>query len=634
MEHYLYTIEFLVQNLTITKGNICAPQSYPVNAEFKFRRGLFRINSSNFFALNKGQFYNTLKQRHRDVAGSPATPYPPSGTPKHPEYGSTEAEVEERRTKKLPDENEATFKPEDGQDSFGIHTDPNPIQPDKQANVVFKASIQLRNNRGEGSAFMVVLIRLACMGRTVCTEIPFPKKDGGGAHHRQMSIESKESHKLDPFGESSMDDSGSLEDGRFYSDRPQRSVNVSSSYVSSAGESIPSQPVIKPNVDRAAYDEFEADLNGCGLVIRVLKNAHKVSAVGRPSHPAAGTFTKPENTSNQKSAIARLLSLVCNVLQSVTAEQQTCGADGNSPSLQCASNKPPSFQELCRCITQLIGGDGAQNPDVKPISVYRKNEDCGTRKSKCQPCPNKMSNPFAEAKSSRRRKDDPCKQRFRGGSEYDPQRNIMLFLESIRQVVSNKKGLSDLADLLIQCTCENGIDGGGDNKSGLTNIFKIILEKIKDFADDRPALEKQTDLCGLTKTLIALQNNDGSCCRNRQRGGQNSSCGSDTEQREKYTPTSDNISCLVKKILELGVKYCSNRNIDLRGALCRILSNEDNNQELTNICRTVAQYLETDRNVVCDHMRKETVGRVRNAPVLARSPRKYKISYCYGLQDC
>lgn len=72
------------------------------------------------------------------------------------------------------------------------------------------------------------------------------------------------------------------------------SVNVSSSYVSSAGESIPSQPVIKPNVDRAAYDEFEADLNGCGLVIRVLKNAHKVSAVGRPSHPTAGTFTKPE----------------------------------------------------------------------------------------------------------------------------------------------------------------------------------------------------------------------------------------------------------------------------------------------------------------------------------------------------
>lgn len=312
MEHYLYTIEFLVQNLTITKGNICAPQSYPVNAEFKFRRGLFvsipqsdfgavvdktnpprssqvsgyyddyeysndrnnrksgrccaftldRPLDSNealdirvykkksdkckfligmaelplsnqfqelmdkFFALNKGQFYNTLKQRHRDVAGSPATPYPPSGTPKHPEYGSTEAEVEERRTKKLPDENEATFKPEDGQDSFGIHTDPNPIQPDKQANVVFKASIQLRNNRGEGSAFMVVLIRLACMGRTVCTEIPFPKKDGGGAHHRQMSIESKESHKLDPFGESSMDDSGSLEDGRFYSDRPQSELKL------------------------------------------------------------------------------------------------------------------------------------------------------------------------------------------------------------------------------------------------------------------------------------------------------------------------------------------------------------------------------------------------------------------------
>lgn len=109
----------------------------------------------------------------------------------------------------------------------------------------------------------------------------------------------------------------------------------------------------------------------------------------------------------------------------------------------------------------------------------------------------------------------------------------------------------------------------------------------------------------------------------------------DTEQREKYTPTSDNISCLVKKILELGVKYCSNRNIDLRGALCRILSNEDNNQELTNICRTVAQYLEADRNVVCDHMRKETVGRVRNAPCLpeVRGNIKYPTAMDYKTAD-
>lgn len=251
MEHYLYTLEFFVENLRVSKPNECAPPEYPTNVEFRFRQGFYcsipphQIGSiteqgskdnerwtpsdrekkgrccvftlerpiddsdyldvrvykkmddrckfligqleipltktfqelmAKFYAENSAIFYNmspTLPRRPTEegTSISPLTPYPPQPT----EEGPTEAEIEERKTKKAPDDTSPQFKIDSRKDDFGIHTDKTPFVPEKAVSIMINDTYQLKNGAGESTGFIKILCRLSCLGQVICCNIPYPQ---------------------------------------------------------------------------------------------------------------------------------------------------------------------------------------------------------------------------------------------------------------------------------------------------------------------------------------------------------------------------------------------------------------------------------------------------------------------------